>query len=123
MLLLFFHLKIENLEANNLVLKLQLYTHLVNRMSHNGWLQKTDGSWMTVSGLGETKVLAVVPALGSRSLAGDMGHIPLSVGIPWFKLWDENHFSLKIMFMATTIYLRLTQWREFFLGWYLSIFF
>lgn len=85
MLLLVFHLKIENLETNNLVLKLQLYTHLGNRMSHSSPLQKTDGSWMTVSGLGEMKVLSVVPALGSRSFAGDMGHIPLSAGIPWFK--------------------------------------
>lgn len=67
MLLLVFHLKIENLKADNSVWKLQLY-YLINWMSHTSSLQKSDSPWMTVSGLNETKVLSVMPGLGVGAL-------------------------------------------------------
>lgn len=37
-------------------------------MSHTSSLQKSDSPWMTVSGVGETKVLSVVPGLGVGAL-------------------------------------------------------
>lgn len=65
-------------------------------MSHTSSLQKSASPWMTVSGLGETKVLSVVPGPGVGAFACDMGLIPLSVRRPWFKLWDDNHLSFKL---------------------------
>lgn len=111
MLLLFFHLKMENLEADHLVCKLQLHTYLVNWMSHISSLQKNDSPWMTVSGLGEMKVLFVVPGLGVGAVLVTWSHPTFSQKTLVQALGWKSSQSYNYVY-GDNFYLRVTQWRE-----------